>query len=131
MKGYSPKNIHFIQYPNLDSALRPILHSNQIPVPTFIHLPQIDDEDSASSSDISQDQQEDIDSEFQMSGSSLDRRSPFNQLQCHELVIDLPLPKHSAKMLASRLQKKESSSSRNQGDILSKERRRVIEVFFF
>ena len=76
MKGYSQKNIHLIQYPNLDSALRLILHSDRICVSTFTRLPQIDYEDSASSSDLSQDQPED--SEFQMSGSSLNRPSPFN-----------------------------------------------------
>ena len=51
MKEYSPKNIHLFQYPNLDSAVQCSLHSDGIPVPTFIHLPQTDDEDSASSSD--------------------------------------------------------------------------------
>ena len=68
--------MHVIQYPNLDSALRPIVYSDRIFVPTFTHLPQIDGEDSASSLDLSQDQPED--SEFQMSGSSLNRPSPFN-----------------------------------------------------
>ena len=53
----------------MDSALRLILHNDQIPVPTFTHLPQIDDEDLAFSSDLSQDQQED--SEFQLSGSTV------------------------------------------------------------
>ena len=55
MKGYSRDNKRLIQYPNVDSALRPISLSGQIPVPTFTHLPQIDDEYSASSSDSSQD----------------------------------------------------------------------------
>ena len=55
MKECSRKNKHLIQYPNLDSALRHIPHSDQIPVPTFTNLPQIDDEYSASSSDLSQD----------------------------------------------------------------------------
>ena len=31
--------------------MRPSLHSDRIPDPTFTHLTQIDDEDSASSSD--------------------------------------------------------------------------------
>ena len=83
MKGYSRKNKHLIQYPNVDSALRPIPHSDQIPVPAFTHLPQIDDKYSASSSDLSQDQLED--SEFQMSDYSLDRGSLFNQLQLNDL----------------------------------------------
>ena len=53
--GYSRKNKHLIQLPNLDSALQPILHRNQIPVLTFTHLLQIDDEDPASSSNLLQD----------------------------------------------------------------------------
>ena len=104
MKGYSQKNIHLIQYLNLDSALRPILHSDRSSVPSFTHLPQIDDENSASLSDLSQDQQKD--SEFQMSGSSFDRPSPFNQLQLNDLISNLYLPKQSAELLASRLQEK-------------------------
>ena len=74
VKGYSRKNKHLIQYTNLDSGLRPIPHIDQIPVPTFTHLLQIDDQNSASSLDLSQDQLED--SEFQMSDSSLDKRLP-------------------------------------------------------
>ena len=44
VKGYSRKNKHLIQYPNLDFTLRPIPLSDQIPVSTFTHLPHIDDE---------------------------------------------------------------------------------------
>ena len=84
--------------------MRSILHSDRIRVYTFAHLPQIDDGDSASSSDLSQDQRED--SDFQMSGCSLDRPSPFNQLQLNDLVKDLYLLKQSAELLASRLQEK-------------------------
>ena len=102
--GYSRKNIHLLQYINLDSALRPILHSNQIPVPTFTLLPGIGDENSASSLDLSQDQLED--SEFQVSDFSLDRRSPFNQQQLNDQVRDLYFPQQSAELLASRLQEK-------------------------
>ena len=104
VKGCSRKNKHLIQYPNLDSALRSIPHSDQIPLTIFTHLPQINDKYSASSSDLSQDQLED--SEFPNSGSNLDRRSPFNQLQLNDLVRDLYLPKQSAELLASRLQEK-------------------------
>ena len=55
VKGHSRKNKHLIQYSNFDSALRLIPHSDQIPIPTFTHLFQIDNEYSASSSDLSQD----------------------------------------------------------------------------
>ena len=41
-----------------------------------------------------------------MSDFSLDRRSPFNQLQLNSLVRDLYFPKQSAELLASKLQEK-------------------------
>ena len=41
-----------------------------------------------------------------MTDSSLDRRSPFQQLQVNDLVRDMYLPKQSAQLLASRLQEK-------------------------
>ena len=57
-----------------------------------------------SSTDLSQDQLEDR--KLLMSDSSLDRCSPFNQLQLNDLVRDLYLPKQSAELRASRLQEK-------------------------
>ena len=104
VKRHSRNNKRLIQYPNLNSSLRPIPHSEQIRVPTFTHLPQIDDEYSASSSELSQDQLED--SKFQISDSSLIKRSPFNQLQLNDLVRDLYLPKQSAELPTSSLQAK-------------------------
>ena len=131
MKGYSRKNIHLIQYPNLDSALRSILHSDRIPVPTFRHLPQTDDEDSASSSDLSQNQQED--SEFQMSGSTcnLDRPSPFNQLQLNDLVRHLYFPKQSAELLASRLQEKNLLHLDTSVTFYRKKKEELLKYFTF
>ena len=41
-----------------------------------------------------------------MLNSSLNRRSPFNQLQLNDLVRDLYLPERSVEFLASRLQEK-------------------------
>ena len=64
MKGYSRKKYPLQSNIQIWILLQLILHSDQIPVPTFTHFPQIDDEDPASSSDLSQYQQED--SEFQM-----------------------------------------------------------------
>ena len=109
--------------------MQPIPLSDQIPVPTFTHPPQIDDEYSASSSDLSQDQLED--SEFQMSDSSLDRRSPFDHRQLNDLVRDLYLPEQSAELRTSRLQEKNLLHEGKQCDILSEERRRDIKVFYF
>lgn len=103
--GYSRKTKHLIQYPNLDSALRPIAHSDEVPIPIFTHLPQIDDGNfTTSSSDLSQDEHEDAD--FQVSGINLEYPLLFNQLELNDLVRDLDLPKQSAELLASRLQEK-------------------------
>ena len=129
VKGYSRKNKYLIQYPNLDSALQPIPHSDQIPVPTFTHLSQIDDEYSASSSDLSQDQLED--SEFQMSDSSSDRLSPFNQLQLNNLVRDLYLPKQSAELLASSLQEKNLLHAGTSVIFYRKREKELLKYFTF
>ena len=44
VKGYNKRNKHKLQYPNLASALRPIPHSEEILVPTFTELSEIDEE---------------------------------------------------------------------------------------
>ena len=103
MKGYNRKNKHHVSYPNLDSALRPIPHSDQIPVPAFTNLPELEEEGFISSSDQSQGE-EDVD--FQSASCLSDKPMLFNQLELNDLVRDLYLPKQSAELLASRLQEK-------------------------
>ena len=52
VSGFNMKNKHNIQYPNLPSAIRPILHLPNVPVPTPPPV-LIDVEDSTTSSDLS------------------------------------------------------------------------------
>ena len=52
VSGFNMKNKHNIQYPNLPSAIRPILHQPDVPVPTPPPV-LIGVEDSTTSSDLS------------------------------------------------------------------------------
>ena len=90
------KNKHNIQYPNLPSAIRPILHQPDVPVPTPPVL--IDVEDSTTSSDLSS-------SECQSEYECFEGERPrlFSQEELNDLVRDLDLPKVSAVLLGSRL----------------------------
>ena len=40
-KGINRKKKNPLVYPNLESAIRPILHCNEIPVPVFKGLPEL------------------------------------------------------------------------------------------
>ena len=51
VSGFNMKNKHNLQYPNLPSAIRPILHQPDVPVPTPPPV-LIDVEDSTTSSDF-------------------------------------------------------------------------------
>ena len=91
------KNKHNIQYPNLPSAIRPILHQPDVPVPTPPPV-LIDVEDSTTSSDLSSSE---CQSEYECFGG--ERPRLFSQEELNDLVRDLDLPKVSAVLLGSRL----------------------------
>jgi len=65
-KGINRKNRNSLVYPNLESAIRPIPHCNEIPVPVFKGLPEFElpgsEEDQASvlSTDSSEDTFSDV-----------------------------------------------------------------------
>ena len=105
VKGFNKKNKQHLQYPNIHSAMRPIPHSDEVPVPIFTKLPDIDEDQlrsSTSSSNSDDDEEEDIAHEAW----NADRVSFYNQSELNDLVRDLNLPKQSAELLASRLQEK-------------------------
>ena len=105
VKGFNTKNKKNISYPNLDSAIRPVPHSSEIPVPQPPSslddiLSESEDEDTLppqgeSSSDFSFDE-----------GPQL-----FSQKELNDLVRDLGLSKESAELLGSRLKNKNLLSS--------------------
>lgn len=48
VKGFNKKNKQHLQYPSIPSAIRPVAHSEEIPVPKFTELPKIHDTDLSS-----------------------------------------------------------------------------------
>ena len=98
--GFNKKTRHKISYPNLDSAIRPVPHSDEVPVPVFDQLPTLEDED-----DITGDISEwDSDADFPDVISTGPQR--FYQPELNDLVTDLGLSKELSELLASRLNDK-------------------------
>ncbi len=86
-----------ISYPSLHSAVRPVLHSDDIPVPTPpAVLPESDADSEASTSN-------EDDSDYEP---EVDSKKPhlIGQGELNDLVRDLMLTKGQAELLASRLQ---------------------------
>ena len=99
IKGINRNNRSKWTYPDLDSARRPIPHSNEIPIPTFSQLAELS-EDTPSSSDIECNRSGESDSDFVGASSSVQR---FSQQELSDLIRDLNLSKESSELLASRL----------------------------
>ena len=88
------KNKRKVKYPNLPSAIRPILHS----VPVFEQLPPLEylsDVEERSNSN---------DTDFEIHEDSVRRGFDYHEL--NDLVCDLGLSKKASEILASRLNEK-------------------------
>ena len=104
ISGINRNNQSKWSYPDLDSARRPHLHSNEVPIPSFSHLPELQQNDeSHMPDDIQYNSSGDIDSDFE--GASLSAQC-FNQHALSDLIRDLNLSKESSELLASRLNEK-------------------------
>ena len=99
--GINRNNRSKWQYPDLNSARRPVPHSEDIPVPSFTNLQEVPEEEVFSSSPSSSNEQQG-DSDFEVEAA----REPFNQKELNDLIRDLNLPKKSGEVLASRLAEK-------------------------
>lgn len=100
--GYSKKNKRNIEYPNLPSAIRPVPHSEGIPIPVPPQQLQATDSDVVqSASDETLHDGSDVD---YRGGSSAPE--PLSQTDLDDLVRDLNLSKESAQLLGSRLKEK-------------------------
>ena len=96
VKGFNGKNKKSITYPNLPSAIRPIAHSDDIPVPTPpVSLP--DSDSTSSDGDSNEDNLY-----YQPENSQI--RYIMLQVEPNDLVRDLRLTKGQSELLASRLQ---------------------------
>jgi len=96
--GINRKNRSSLEYPDLQSARRPVAHCDEIPVPVFHKLHDISDDDSSSAED----------QETEEEAAVVDDETPqlFSQQELNDLVRDLSLSKASAELLASRLKEK-------------------------
>ena len=105
-KGINRKNRNLLVYPNLESAIRPIPHCNEIPVPVFKGLPKLElpgfEEDQAFV--LSTDSSEAIVSEVGFPPSSLSQL--FSHGELNDLTRDPNISKESTKFLTSRLKEK-------------------------
>ena len=104
VKGYNLKNKKVISYPNLPSAIRPMPHSNEAPVP---EPPKALDHMSVDGSDYDETHQmaspdESSTSEFEPEPDP--KPELFSQAELNDLVRNLGLPKDAAQLLGSRLE---------------------------
>ena len=102
--GITVKTRGKVNYPNLASAIRPVPHSAQLPVPSppsAAELESIGDSDSAASAedDVRNDDAMDVDF-------GKGEPIPFSQGALHDLIRDLNLPKDKAELLGSRLKER-------------------------
>ena len=96
--GFNKKNKSKIEYPNLPSAIRPMPHSDEIPVPLFEQLPPREDLSDAEERSDSNDE------DFEIDKDSVHRE--FDQRELNDLARNLGLSKKPSEVLASRLNEK-------------------------
>ena len=99
VKGFSAKNRKHVAYPNLDSAIRPVLHSDALAIPQ----PPPDGKLEFSDNDCNNNTDDTDDDELYTTDETL---QTFSHADLNDLVRDLNLPKESAELLASRLKEK-------------------------
>lgn len=101
--GHNSKNKKVISYPNLISAIRPVKHNVDLPVPE-----PLDDLNSVQTemfSDVQSELDEQDDEEFHCTTGNIEPNL-FTQIELNDLVRDLGLTKEKAELLGSRLKEK-------------------------
>ena len=86
--------------------MRPIPHSDKVPVPIFTKLPDIDEDQLMSSTSSTNSDHDDEEPDIAHETWNAGRVSLYSQSELNNLIRDLNLPKQSAEVLASRLQEK-------------------------
>ena len=103
-KGINRKNRTSLTYPSLDSAIRPVPLSEELHIPVFEGLPQLESALSSEDDLSSTDSETTIaDNDFPP---SLLPPQLFSQNELNDLARDLNLSKESSELLASRLKEK-------------------------
>jgi hypothetical protein len=101
IKGYNSRNKQDISYPDIPSAMRPVPHGPDVPIPV---LPK-SLEAATSESSTNESNAEDA-TDCYLPDKTDDRPQPFTQIELNDLVRDLGLTKDCAEILGSRLKAK-------------------------
>ena len=101
--GHSSKTKSSIQYPSLSSAIRPVPHSEQIPISDSVVFGNLSESNSDSISTKSSDGN---DPEYMDIAVGSQSPQLFSQCELNDLVRDLDLSKEAAELLGSRLSEK-------------------------
>ena len=97
LTGINRKKRKSLLYPNLPSALRPVAHCDEIPIPVFKELPDVPNENL----DVNFEENDDLnDNDFVPKSSE---PILFNQDELSNLIRDLNLSKESSELLASQI----------------------------
>jgi hypothetical protein len=100
-KDYNSRNKQDISYPDIPSAMRPVPHGPDVPIPV---LPK-SLEAATSESSTNESNAEDA-TDCYLPDKTDDRPQPFTQIELNDLVRDLGLTKDCAEILGSRLKAK-------------------------
>src|SRR5215469_15139473 len=98
ISGFSGKNKHKIKYPDLPSAIRPVPHSDELPIPTPVAISSVQSSDD----DVEDDKM--CSSDDDCGNLSSNEPHKINQNELNDLVRDLRLSKNLSEVLGSRLQ---------------------------
>ena len=128
-QGFTAKNKSKIKYPIINSAILPVTHSDDLPIPVFSRLPQdevlsqachsvnkicettnrdLSETESQTTESEEDDDNQDFDFSLPPCSNETTNKTPdtFNQGELNDLVRDLCLSKESVELLASRLAEK-------------------------
>ena len=103
-KGINRMNKNSVSYTTLDSAIRPVPHSEELPFPVFEGLPQLEFT-IFSADDLSSTDTETTIADYDFPP-SLSPPQLFSQKELNDLARDLNLSKESSELLASKLKEK-------------------------
>ena len=111
-KSIGKKNRHKISYPSIPSAIRPTLHSDELPIPVFKGFLPSEDVGSDQEQETADETQEILSIFGDPSYETPQSLNPqqFSQPESNDLVRDLDLSKNAAEVLASKLQEKNQLS---------------------
>ena len=103
IKGIKQNSRRKWTYPDLESAIRPIPHSDKVSVQAFDHLPELTESSNESSSYV--DAVKSCSNEREFEG-AVATPLQFNQVELNGLIGDLNLSKDTSEDLASQLNEK-------------------------